>query len=61
MTRRELIILTVEDLVVSLLNDDRKNDEELARGSIEDAVQRREITKAEICKIFADELDRRLS
>lgn len=52
MTRREIIYTTVRDLVESLLNDGRKEDEELPRGAIEEAVQAREVTVADLCLIF---------
>ncbi len=56
MSRRELIEITVQDLVQSLLWEDRKEDEELERGDIEDAIAKGEISVEEIIKIFADRL-----
>lgn len=52
-TRRELILESVEDLTMKLLNDDRKEDEELPRGAIEDALRNKEITFDEIADTFA--------
>lgn len=50
--RKELILGTVDDLVTSLLWDDRKEDEELPRGAIQDALAAGEITIAEITAQF---------
>lgn len=56
MTRREIIKNTVSDLVLNFLSYDRKEDEDLPRGAIEDAVAKGEITKEEIVQLFSDEL-----
>jgi hypothetical protein len=51
-TRRELILGHVEDLVSNFLYYDRKEDEDLPRGSIEEAVKVGEITVDEIVAEF---------
>lgn len=51
---------TVGDLVVALLNDGRKEDEELPRGAIEDAISAGEVTVGEIADRFLDELHKAL-
>lgn len=51
-TRREYIESTIDDLVGSFLYYDRKEDEELPRGEIEEAVKAGEITSEEIVKRF---------
>ncbi len=53
MTRREIILATVCDLVADLLWYDRKEDEELPRGAIEAAIRAGEVTEAEIVAEFA--------
>lgn len=50
--RKELILSTVDDLVTSLLWDDRKEDEDLPRGAIQDALAAGEITITEITAQF---------
>jgi len=55
-TRREWIENTVKDLVADLLYYDRKEDEDLPRGAIEEAVSAGEITKAEIVELFSQQL-----
>jgi len=52
-TRRERIMATVTDCVTDLLFYDRKEDEELGVGQIEEAVQAGEITKKEIVAEFS--------
>jgi hypothetical protein len=52
-SRRDTIELTVIDLVGCLLWDDRKEDDELPREAIEEAIAAGEITQAEIVAIFA--------
>lgn len=56
MTRRDLIIANVEDLVIDFLYYDRKEDEELPRGEIQDAVNSGEISIEEIVEIFRQRL-----
>jgi len=48
MTRREQIQATVSDLVAKFLYYDRKEDEDLPRGAIEEAIKAGEITEQEI-------------
>lgn len=57
MTRREIILSTISDLVEKLLWSDRKDDEELPRGSIETAISLGEITKRDIIHRFENQLD----
>jgi hypothetical protein len=52
----ETIKSTVEDLVVNLLYDDRKEDEELPRGVIEDSIEAGIITAEEVVVWFRDAL-----
>ena len=52
MTRKELILGTVDDLVITLLWDGRKEDEDLPRGAIQDALATGEISIAEITAQF---------
>ncbi len=52
MTRRDTIIMTVEDLVSDLMHYDRDNDEELPEGAIEEAIAAGEITVEEIIVVF---------
>ena len=53
MTRKELILMTVEDLIGNLLYYGRKEDETLPRGEIEEAIEKGEITIDEIVGQFA--------
>lgn len=55
-TRRQKILDVASDLVIGLMYYDRKEDEELPRGAIEEAVKRGEITYQEIIDHFAKEL-----
>lgn len=59
--RRELIKEAIEDLVLNLLDYERREDDELPRGAIEAAVRAGEITIDEMIKIFADQLREDLS
>lgn len=54
--RRTVILETVDDLVKNFLCDARKEDEDLPRGEIEDAIAFEEITPEEIVERFAKEL-----
>lgn len=56
MERKELILTTVDDLVADFLYYDRKEDEELPRNSIEEAIANKEITVREIIQRFEQEL-----
>jgi hypothetical protein len=55
-TQEELILGTVEDLVADFLYYDRKEDEELPRGAIEQAVINRFELIDEIVAKFKEEL-----
>jgi hypothetical protein len=57
---KELIITTVQDMVSKFLYYDRKDDEELPRGVIEDAVENDIISVDEIIAAFEKELRARL-
>ena len=59
-TRRQTILSTVTDLVSDFLYYDRKDDEELPRGSIREAVDAGEITEAEIVAHFAKTLSEKI-
>lgn len=56
MTKRELILGTVADLVSDFLYYDRKEDEGLPRGAIDAAVEEHVITIDEIVAEFRAEL-----
>ena len=51
-TRADRIRATVDDMASGLLYDDRKEDEDLPRGAIEEAVKAGEITAEEIVSRF---------
>ena len=53
---KEYILGVVDDLVSDFLYYDRKEDEELPRGAIEDAVRDGIITEDEIIAKFSEEL-----
>lgn len=57
-TRRRRIINCVTDSVTVFMWDNRKNDEDLPRGSIEEAVARGEVTVDEMVDAFRKELRR---
>lgn len=57
MTRKEIIIASVKDLVTNLVYYDRKEDEDLPVGAIELAIDEGEITIDEIVEIFRSELN----
>jgi hypothetical protein len=59
-TRREKIFNAVSDLVGRFVYYDRKEDEELPRGSVEAALANGEITVTEIVNAFDKELRRGL-
>lgn len=59
-SRYDLILDTVTDLVSDFMYYGRKDDEELPRGAIEDAIEQGEITIDEIVEAFRDKLTRRL-
>ncbi len=51
-SRREVILVTVDDLVREFLYDGRKEDEVLPRGAIEEALEAGEVSKDEIVARF---------
>jgi len=53
---RKRILGTVTDLISNFLYYDRKEDEELGVGEIEDAIKRGDITVEEIISLFESEL-----
>lgn len=59
--RRDMLQNTVDDMVTKLLWDDRKEDEELPRGVIEEMVSKGEVTITEIIEWFAEPLRRHLT
>ena len=59
-TRRQTILSTVTDLVSDFLYYDRKDDKELPRGSIREAVEAGEITEAELVAHFAKTLSEKI-
>ncbi len=61
MELKQLILITVEDVVSNFLYYDRKEDEELGRGAIEKAVKRNVITVDEIVEQFKKSLIEGLS
>lgn len=57
MATKEQILGTVEDLVGSFLHYDRKEDEDLPRGAVEDAIAAGEVTVDEIAAKFRSALE----
>ncbi len=55
-TRRERIINILTDSISTMLYYDRKEDEDLPRGGIEEAIKAGEITVDEMIKIWSAEL-----
>ena len=55
-TRRERISNILTDSITDLLYHDRKEDEDLPRGAIGEAVRAGEITVEEMITIWSDEL-----
>lgn len=55
-TIKERVFTTIDDLVSALLYYDRKEDEDLPRGVIEDLVGHGKLTVAEMTKRFEDKL-----
>jgi hypothetical protein len=58
--RRITILSTVQDLVGSLMYYDRKEDDELGRGEIEEAISNGEISVDEIVAEFRRHLENSL-
>jgi hypothetical protein len=55
-TRRQHIAATIMDLVSNFVYYDRKEDEELPRGALEEAVKAGEVTVDEMIELFAEQL-----
>jgi hypothetical protein len=55
-SRRQDILNTVEDLLSGLLYYDRKEDEDLPRGAIEDAIIAQEVSVSELKEVFGSAL-----
>lgn len=55
-SRRDVILATLSDLIADFLYYDRKEDEELPRGAIEEAIAAGEITVDEIVAAFRTKL-----
>lgn len=51
-SRRDQILITAADQALDLVVYDRKEDEDLPRGSVEEAVTAGEVTVAEIVEAF---------
>jgi len=61
MNKRDLILGTIEDLISDFLYYDRKEDEELFRGDIEEAIESGVVTIEEIVEKFSNELKKNLA
>lgn len=59
--RKELIEATVDDLVSNFMYYDRKEDEDLPRGAIEEAIQAGEISVDDIVNLFERHLREHLT
>lgn len=55
-SRRDIILACVSDMVTDLLYYNRKEDEELPVGAIEEAVAAGEVSVDEILKMFEENL-----
>ena len=53
---KDMILMTVKDLVGEFMYYDRKEDEDLPRGAIEEAVKNKEVSVDEIVELFKAEL-----
>ncbi len=56
--RKKCILDNISDLFADLLYYDRKEDENLPRGSIEEAIEQGEITKDEIIIAFHHQIEK---
>jgi len=56
MSKKSLILANVSDLVVNFLYYDRRDDEELKVGCIEESIKNKEISVDEIVKKFENKL-----
>ena len=54
--RRDLVFATLSDMVSNFLYYDRKEDEDLPRGTIEKMIEDGEITAQQIVQKFGNEL-----
>ncbi len=59
--RKKIILATVEDLAAEFLYYGRKEDEELGRGEIEEAIAEGEISVDEIVSAFRKIIESRIS
>lgn len=59
-TRADTIMVTVDDVVLRLLVYDRKEDEDLPYGAIQEAVRNGELTEEDIVDRFKKNLHDRL-
>lgn len=59
--RRDTLQATIDDSVSKLLWDDRKEDEDLPRGMIEEMVSKGEVTITEMIEWFAEPLRKYLA
>lgn len=57
---RDTVLATIDELVVKFLRDDRKDDEELPRGTIEKLIRAEEITIEDMVERFREGLEERL-
>lgn len=60
MNRREIIEANVKTLVARFLYYDRKEDEDLPRDAIQEAIEAGEISAHDIASLFSSELHARL-
>ena len=60
-SRRQLILDTTSDLAIDFVAYDRRDDEDLGRGEIEEAITKGEITVDEIVAHFRESLKRELA
>jgi len=58
---RDIILKTLDDLVGDFLYYGRKEDEDLPRGAIEEAIENKEISIDEIAAFFKFELIKKLN
>ena len=55
-SKRDCILNTIDDLVSKFLYYDRKEDEDLPRGAIENAIEEKEISVDEMAAFFKAKL-----
>ena len=56
LVRNSIILDTVRDLIDELLHEGRKDDDDLPRGAIEEAIAFGHISVGDIVGVFTDEL-----